>query len=164
MKVVRLNDLKGTEREVDFNAGKSFRYLLEKDKMGYSLHRTVIPKGEAYNWHYKNHLESCYCIKGRGELINLENGDKHIVNVGDCYVLDKHDNHTFQALEDVVLISVFNPPCTGNEIHLKDNSYSYDKKEYLEFLTEGLLSELSASTNIYDSKEIVKKYLLTSKI
>ena len=39
------------------------------------------------------------------------------------YILDNYDNHTFKALTDVVLISVFNPPCTGNEVHKNDGSY-----------------------------------------
>jgi L-ectoine synthase len=39
------------------------------------------------------------------------------------YVLDKNDRHTFQAIEETVLISIFNPPVTGAEVHDQDGSY-----------------------------------------
>jgi L-ectoine synthase len=38
-------------------------------------------------------------------------------------VLDKNDEHSFQAVNDVMLISVFNPPVTGTEVHNEDGSY-----------------------------------------
>jgi L-ectoine synthase len=123
MKIQRINDLIGSERDVDFAEGKSIRFILKKDNMGFSLHKTIIPKGNKGHWHYKNHLEACYCIKGRGVITDLSNGNSYSIGVDDCYVLDSHDDHTFEALEDVVLISVFNPPVTGNEIHQKDGSY-----------------------------------------
>ena len=67
--------------------------------------------------------ESCYCIQGKGILTNLTTEKEYKINVGDIYILDNHDNHTFESLEDVILISVFNPPIKGNEIHQKDGSY-----------------------------------------
>jgi len=46
MKVVYQQELEGTERDVKFKEGKSLRYLLERDNMGFSLHKTIIPKGQ----------------------------------------------------------------------------------------------------------------------
>tara|TARA_R110002012_G_scaffold66844_9_gene174602 strand:+ start:1320 stop:1697 length:378 start_codon:yes stop_codon:yes gene_type:complete len=123
MKVINENDLIGTERDVKFKEGTSIRMILEKDEMGFSFHKTIIPKGKKGHWHYKYHKESCYCIQGKGILTNLTTKEQHKINVGDIYILDNHDNHTFESLEDVVLISVFNPPIKGNEIHQKDGSY-----------------------------------------
>lgn len=128
MKVLRIEELKGTERDVKFKEGTSLRFLLESDNMGFGIHKTIIPKGQKGHWHYKHHLEACYCIKGSGTLVNLKTKERHSITVDDCYVLDNHDDHTFEALEDVVLISVFNPPCNGTEIHRKDGSYSPSKK------------------------------------
>ena len=45
MKIVKVKDLEGTDRDVEFNAGRSLRILLEKDNMGFSLHKTIIKKG-----------------------------------------------------------------------------------------------------------------------
>ena len=123
MKVINENDLIGTDRDVKFKERRSIRMILEKDGMGFSFHKTIIPKGEKGHWHYKYHKESCYCIKGSGILTNLETNKSYNIDVGDIYILDNHDNHTFESLEDVVLISVFNPPVKGNETHQKDGSY-----------------------------------------
>lgn len=125
MKVIELEDIAGTGRQVDCPHGGfiSYRYLLACDGMGFSLHKTVIPKGDSQHWHYKNHLEACYCIEGRGLLTHRQSGQTWEIKPGSCYVLDSHDDHSFQALEDVVLISVFNPPVTGREVHGEDGSY-----------------------------------------
>ena len=123
MKIVRINQLYDTDREVHGEGFVSFRALLQKDGMGFGLHKTVIPTGGPYHWHYQNHLEACYCIKGRGKLINLATGVEHLITTDVIYVLDQHDDHTFEALEDTVLISIFNPPVTGKEIHDENGNY-----------------------------------------
>ena len=124
MKIRTIKEITGTERDVKFKEGISLRVLLEKDNMGFSLHKTIIPKGQKGQWHYKHHKEACYCISGRGILIDLTTNIHYTIEKDTTYILDKHDNHTFEALEDVVLISVFNPPVKGNEIHKEDGSYS----------------------------------------
>jgi L-ectoine synthase len=92
--------------------------------MGYSLTRTVVPKNGKQFWHYKNHLETCYCVSGLGILTNTLTNEIYYITSGKAYVLDLHDPHTFEAIDDEVeLICVFNPPLKGNEIHKKDGSY-----------------------------------------
>lgn len=127
MEVRSIKDITGTEREVTGVGFTSFRVLLEQDCMGFGLHKTVIPKGGPYRWRYENHLEACYCIQGSGLITELETGREHLVSVDTTYILDDHDDHTFEALEDVVLISVFNPPVTGKEVHNADGSYELIK-------------------------------------
>ncbi len=101
----------------------SLRYLLAKDGMGFSLHKTIIPKGPPQHWHYKHHKEACFCVSGGGWLTNLKTGERHAIGPDSTYVLDENDNHTFEAVYDTVLISVFNPPVTGREVHREDGSY-----------------------------------------
>lgn len=124
MKIVKIDQLVNTDREVKGIGFTSIRALLEKDKMGFSLHKTIIPKGGPYHWHYKNHLEACYCISGKGIIKDLTTGFEDIITPDVVYVLDNHDNHTFEALEDTILISIFNPPVKGTETHNQDGSYS----------------------------------------
>ena len=57
-------------------------------------------------------------------ITNLDTGDDFTILPDRIYVLDNHDNHTFEAIIDVVLISILNPPVTGAEIHQADGSYS----------------------------------------
>lgn len=120
---VRSIDTLDNNRIVEGKGFTSFRFLLKKDKMGFGVHKTVIPKGGPYLWHYKNHLEACYCICGEGELINLDTNIRYKIRPDTIYILDKNDRHTFEAITDVELISVFNPPLNGFEVHKNDGSY-----------------------------------------
>lgn len=158
MKVVRIKELKNTERDVKFNEGRSLRAVLKKDNMGFSIHKTIIPKGQKGHWHYKHHLESCYCIKGLGVLTNLETNEKFNIDVDTVYSLDNNDDHTFEALEDVVLISVFNPPIVGTEIHLDDNSYKKPSS-----LAKKIVEIVNASENDYDAEEQIEDLLIVKK-
>lgn len=123
MKVRTIKQIEGTDRDVTFAQGKSLRLILESDGMGFSFHKTVIPAGQKGHWHYTNHLESCFCISGHGILTNLDSGEKYDITPDTIYILDQHDDHTFEAITDVVLLSVFNPPCKGTEVHREDGSY-----------------------------------------
>lgn len=129
MKIVNVKDIKGTEREVKCPKGGfiSNRILLKSDGCGYGMTKTVIPVNGKQFWHYKNHIESCYCISGKGILTNAVSGEEFIIEPDVTYILDKNDPHYFEALEEVTLICVFNPPLTGNEVHNEDGSYSPDE-------------------------------------
>lgn len=108
---------------VEFTGGKSYRTVLKKDNLGFALMQTKIKKGGPYKWHYKNHKEACMCISGEGILLDLTNGEKKIIKKGITYMVDNNQPHLFTALTDVFLVSVFNPPLTGNESHDKEGSY-----------------------------------------
>jgi len=152
MKVRTIKECENTERDVNFKEGKSLRVVLAKDNMGFSIHKTIIPKGKKGHWHYKHHLESCYCIQGSGILTDLTTGEQHVINVDSVYSLDDNDNHTFEALEDVILISVFNPPVTGDEIHQKDGSYKRD-------LAKEIVNKVNSCDNNYDAIDEVNELL-----
>ncbi len=124
--MVKIEDLKGTEREVKCPSGAftSNRVLLESDNMGFSLTKTVIPKGKWQQWHYKNHLEACYCIQGVGLLREVETDTYYDIRPDTIYILGNNDRHEFMAIQDVVLVCVFNPPLKGREIHDGNGSYS----------------------------------------
>jgi L-ectoine synthase len=123
MKVVDVNELANTDRDVQFKEGFSIRPVIKSDNMGFSVHKTLLRKGTIGHWHYKNHLEACYCISGKGILTNLDTLESFVIKPDNIYLLDKNDNHTFEAVTDVVLISIFNPPVNGSEVHQADGSY-----------------------------------------
>lgn len=108
----------------------SNRILLKSDGMGYGMTKTVIPAGTKSRWHYKNHLETCYCVSGHATLTDENTGEKHEIKPDVTYVLDKHDPHWFEAHEETVLICAFNPPLEGTEVHQDDGSYA-TSDEYL---------------------------------
>lgn len=128
MKVVKISELEKQDKVKKCPNGgfTSNRILLAEDNMGYSMTKTVIePNGKQF-WWYKNHLESCYCISGKGIL--TVNEKEYIIEPDTTYILDKNEKHYFEAIETVTLICVFNPPLQGNELHNEDGYY--DLPEY----------------------------------
>lgn len=124
MKIVKIKDLEGTDREVISPDGwTSYRFLLKKDGMGFSFHETFFPAGLEFKMWYKNHVEAVYCYQGRGLLTNRDTGEQFVIEPGTLYALDKHDRHTLRADEDLKLVCAFNPPVSGREIHDHDGAY-----------------------------------------
>lgn len=124
MKIVNTNN-PNPERQAQCLKGGfiSNRVLLESDNMGYSLTITKIPKGNWQHWHYKNHLETCYCIQGKGILHDKKSKEYHLIFPGIVYILDNYDEHAFKAITDIILLCIFNPPLKGLETHKEDGSY-----------------------------------------
>lgn len=118
MFVRNLRDVETTERFVEWGNGTSHRLLTERDGMGFTVCHTVVRAGTASQLEYRNHLEACYCIGGCGEVEDMD-GNVHPIKVGDIYVLNNHDRHILRGgkSEDMILISVFNPPLIGTERH-----------------------------------------------
>jgi len=123
MKIVRTKDLENTERHARPTGCESIRLIVKDDKMGFGVHKTIIPKGGPHHWHYPHHLEACYCVSGQGMITSLSTGEKWFIDPDTIYLLDKNDDHTFEALTDVVLISIFNPPINGHEVHDENGHY-----------------------------------------
>lgn len=125
MKVIATSQLP-SERVVRCPKGGfiSNRIITKSDNTGYSITKTIIPPNGKQFWWYKNHIESCYCVSGKGLLTNKITGEVFDITPDITYVLDKNDPHYFEAITEVVLICVFNPPLQGNEIHGEDGSYS----------------------------------------
>lgn len=128
MKVVKLEDIIGTEYDVDGGNWVSRRLLTKKDGMGYSVNYTIIRAGtETHIW-YQNHLESVYCIEGEGEVETLVDNKIHPIQKDTLYALDKHDEHLLRAKTDMHMICVFNPPLTGKEVHDENGVYPVDEE------------------------------------
>lgn len=125
MKVIKVSELPA-EQVVECPKGGfvSRRLLLERDGMGYTMTHTTIPPNGRQRWHYTQHLESCYCVSGKGLLTDAVTGQYWAIAPGTTYALDKHDDHYFEALEETVLICVFNPPLTGREVHDESGAYA----------------------------------------
>jgi len=125
MKIVRMENIIGSEREVEGKGWTSRRMLLKKDGMGFSFHETIIPAGAELNLWYKNHLEAVYCVAGNGRIQDSATGEVHEIYDGVLYALDQHDRHTlYGGTEAMRLICAFNPPVTGRETHDADGSYN----------------------------------------
>jgi len=104
----------------------STRLLLKDDNMGFSFHITTIYKGADFEMHYQNHLESVFCMSGKGEVETLSDGKVYPIEPGTIYILDKHDKHILRAFEEMKMACVFNPPLNGKEVHNAEGAYELE--------------------------------------
>ena len=123
MIVRHLEELRGTDREVEAPTWTSRRFLLARDGMGFSLHDTVLHAGSETEMEYKHHVEAVYCIEGEGEIQALPDGPSFAIRPGTLYALDGHERHVLRAKSQLRMVCVFNPPCTGREVHGADGAY-----------------------------------------
>ena len=114
MIIRKLDDVKS----VEWGNGLSRRFLLEADGMGYTVTDTIVLAGTKSLIEYKNHLEACYCIEGKGSVIEMD-GTEHVIEVGTMYALDKRDPHYLLGgeNEDLRLVCMFTPALAGDEHH-----------------------------------------------
>ncbi|SDS32687.1 ectoine synthase [Actinoplanes derwentensis] len=112
-------------KTVEWGNGVSRRFLVESDRIGYTITDTVVRAGTKSLLEYRNHLESCYCIEGSGEVVDMD-GNSHPIVPGTLYSLNEHDAHYLVAgpHEDLRLVCVFTPALRGDEVHDLDGSSS----------------------------------------
>lgn len=128
MIVRKLEEAENSNRRIVSPDGnwESTRLLLKDDGMGFSFHITTIYKDADFRLHYTNHLESVYCVSGRGEVETLADGKKYAIEPGTIYILNENDEHMLRAFEEMKVACVFNPPLHGKEVHRADGSYALE--------------------------------------
>jgi L-ectoine synthase len=131
MIVRKLQDAKHQNRIISAEGWESHRLLLKNDGVGFSFHITRIFKDAELHMHYKHHIESVYCISGRGEVEEVANKIIHPISPGTIYILDKNDKHILRAFEELELACVFNPPLNGTEVHNAEGAYLLDLAEHM---------------------------------
>ncbi|MFY9347935.1 MAG: ectoine synthase [Orrella sp.] len=126
MIVKHLEDILGTEADVDTEGWTSRRLIFKDAGMGYSVNDTIIKAGAELEMAYRNHLETVYCIEGEGEITDLATGQTHAIRPGTIYALNKHDHHKLKANKGthMRMVCVFNPPLTGREVHDETGAYA----------------------------------------
>jgi L-ectoine synthase len=126
MIVKHLEDVLGTEADVDTEGWNSRRLIFKDAGMGYSVNDTIIKPGAVLDMAYRNHLETVYCIEGAGEITDLASGETHAIKVGTIYALNEHDHHILRANQGthMRMVCVFNPPLTGREVHDETGAYA----------------------------------------
>ncbi|ALG09245.1 ectoine synthase [Kibdelosporangium phytohabitans] len=108
---------------VEWGNGVSRRFLLQADGMGYTVTDTIVRAGTKSRLEYRRHLEACYCIDGKGEVVDA-NGDSYAIEPGTLYALDRNDAHFLIAApdSDLRLVCVFTPALQGDETHKLDSA------------------------------------------
>jgi len=126
MIVRQLQQAEQSNRKIVSDGWDSTRLLLKGDNMGFSFHITTIYKNAELHLHYQNHLESVYCVSGKGSIEDLGTGEIHAIEPGTLYALDQHDKHILRAQEEMKMACVFNPPLHGKEVHNAEGAYELE--------------------------------------
>lgn len=108
-------------KTVEWGNGVSRRFLLAPDGFPYTVTDTIVRAGTSSRLAYNRHVETCYCIAGRGEVIDAS-GKTHVIEPGTLYALDRSESHCLVASpdEDLRLVCVFSPTLNGEERHNLD--------------------------------------------
>ena len=125
MFVKRLDDLRaaGAEKVLCGGKARTVRFLTAADGMGFTLSDVRIAPGMDQMLWYKNHWEANYVVSGRGTLEETKMGKSSPLEAGVIYSVGPKDLHRIVALDDIHIISIFNPPLSGNEAHDADGAY-----------------------------------------
>ena len=101
----------------------STRYLSAADNLGFSLHGVRLAAGTRIDLWYKHHWEANLILEGSMSVTDHASGETHRLDPGTLYLVGPADRHRLVVDRDVHLISVFNPPLTGQERHDEDGAY-----------------------------------------
>jgi hypothetical protein len=91
-------------------------------------------------------------------LTDLTTNIAHDIKVDTIYILDNNEPHTFEAIEDCVLISVFNPPLSGKETHDTNGHYALSATANRD-IAKKIVEGLECCKNNYDAIDIVQDIL-----
>lgn len=123
MIVRTIEEITGTERDVETEHWRSKRVVLAGDGVGFSLHETVLDAGSVNDFWYANHIEAVWVIEGEGELTDKDNDVTYRLGPGSVYVLNGHEHHQLRPRTQMRTVCVFNPPVTGREVHDENGVY-----------------------------------------
>ncbi len=123
MIVRTLAEITGTERDVQTEHWRSKRIVLAGDRVGFSLHETVLDAGSVNDFWYANHIEAVFIVEGEGELYDKDNDVTYRLAPGSVYVLNGNERHQLRPRTRMRTVCVFNPPVTGREVHDENGVY-----------------------------------------
>ncbi|MBO1753203.1 ectoine synthase [Actinotalea sp. BY-33] len=118
-----IDQIDGTDADIQQENWRSKRIVLAKDRVGFSVHETTLYAGTVNQFWYANHIEAVFIVEGEGEITDLGTGETHELRPGAIYVLNEHDKHEVRPRTEIRTVCVFNPPVTGREVHDENGVY-----------------------------------------
>ncbi|MGQ0483563.1 MAG: ectoine synthase [Pseudonocardia sp.] len=123
MIVRTLGEITDTDRDIKTPNWRSKRIVLAGDRVGFSLHETVLDAGSVNDFWYANHVEAVFITEGEGELYDKDNDVTYQLAPGSMYLLNGHEKHQLRPRTQLRAVCVFNPPVTGREVHDENGVY-----------------------------------------
>lgn len=115
MLIRHLDEISGTERDVQGPGWRSRRLVVAEDGLKYSFHLTTLEQGARLRFEYRDHRETVYCIEGEGVIEDLAAGRKVELGPGGLYSAGIAQPHIITANTPMRLVCVFDPPLQGTE-------------------------------------------------
>jgi L-ectoine synthase len=99
------------------------RFLTTADGMGFTMSDVRLEAGMDDVLWYKNHWEANYVVSGTGSVQDTGSGQTWAFEPGMLYSVGPKDRHRLTADTAVHIVSIFNPPLSGDEAHDSDGAY-----------------------------------------
>jgi len=104
--------------------GSRFAKLVTTDdNLGFAISDVWFKAGREADLWYRNHWEANIVLDGHVEITEDATGTVHTMQTGDVYCVGPKDKHHLKVVEDSHVLSIFNPPLTGNERHDDQGGY-----------------------------------------
>ena len=125
MWVSTADDLRRTGRSKTSSAGTAelLRYLLADDGLGFTFSDVTVFAGIEQDLWYRNHWEANYVVSGSGTVVHRVTGERLELEPGMLYCVGPDDPHTFTTETGIHIVSIFNPPLDGTELHDAQGGY-----------------------------------------
>ncbi|MFZ0013112.1 MAG: ectoine synthase [Acidimicrobiia bacterium] len=115
MLIRHLEEVSGTARDVRGEGWRSRRLIVAEDRLGFSVHATVLDSGARLQFEYERHRETVYCVKGEGTVEDLTNDRVAHLSPGSLYSAGIGEPHLIQAETEMELVCIFDPALVGTE-------------------------------------------------
>ena len=124
MSVTSVDELRAAGRELSVADGKvrSMRMLTRSDGLGFTLCNAHLDAGAEGTLWYKHHWEANYILGGTGQVEHLTSGETWPLAPGTAYMVGPDDPHRVTAATGLHIVSIFNPPLDGDEVHDGDGA------------------------------------------
>ena len=113
----------GREQVIDDGHATVQHYVTQADGVGFSVHSVLLAAGSDLDLWYKHHWEANVVLKGSCDVTDRASGEVHSLGADDFYLVGPKDRHRFQARTDVHILSIFDPPITGTEVHDEEGTF-----------------------------------------
>lgn len=113
----------GSEKLLCGGQVHSTRFLTAADGMGFSMSDVRLAAGLDQQLWYKNHWEANHVIAGTGTVEDIPSSQSWPLEPGVIYTVGPKDRHRVRTESDMHIVSIFDPPLTGNEAHDADGAF-----------------------------------------
>ncbi len=115
MFISSVQEVIGTDRDVQGPGWKSRRVILAEDGMGYSVHETLVDAGTHLRLNYANHRETVYVVAGRGTVTDVAGERAVSLQPGSVYSGGVGEEHILVCDTEMTFLVIFTPGLVADE-------------------------------------------------